>query len=450
MKKIFIYSVLFALMMISCDKEDFTGYSTIVPTAPTITVTGIPANINFVEKDSTFTFNVTMSVAQVVDVVLVAKQISGTAKEGEDFKILNDAGKLTILAGATTGQFKLKILADDVKEVTETATVQIGNETTANAAFTPVNVTFTIQNSSTDELSVDMSWDTDVLDAVGVDLTPIEVADMRLLIVDSNGDIVDGADGAAFESWAGFNALPDGVYRVAADFYATLDFGDINAPVTLSLSLEFNQPGVINNETLDFPDVMTNENPCDAYRTYLATVTKAGTSYTIEKSVQAEWSADFASLQGPWTGTDQYDFNYDVNITLIDDTLFIYGLGVDMIENYWGEPVTAHDAVPLLFDWSSLGAVEIEDQYYFTTVFSKVHYDYNIVGTGKLSLCGAEPVLTIEYDIKYSEDGWSIGEYVGGLFVATLTPASTGKSISISDSKNMSSVMSKLPQKPVR
>jgi hypothetical protein len=38
-------------------------------------------------------------------------------------------------------------------------------------------------------------------------------------------------------------------------------------------------------------------------------------------------------------------------------------------------------------------------------------------------------VITITYDIKYTADGWSIGEYLGELFIATLTPSTGGKGV---------------------
>lgn len=389
--------------MISCDNEDFTGYSTIVPTSPTITVTGIPASVNFVEMDSTFTFNVTLSEAQVVDIVLKAKQIAGTATEGEDYKILNDAGKLTILAGATTGQFKIKILADDLKEKTETATVQIGDETTSNATLTPVNFVFTIQNLLTDELSVDMSWDTDVLAAVGVDLTPVEVADMRLLIVDSNGDIVDGADGATFETWAGFNALPDGVYRIATDIYATMNFGDINEVVNLSMTLAFNQPGAINDTTLDFPNLMTNEYVCESYRVYMAIVTKAGTAYTITKSVEVPSNI----LQGTWFGTDTDPaLPYDSEVEVLQACdLLISGLGFGWMGDFWGETIVDGGSVILNVD-EATKTVTIDTQYYVTTVYKNVvQTPYDIVGTGTYDDSGEFTTMNITYE--FVQGGWS-------------------------------------------
>jgi len=423
------YSILLAMLVFitSCETEDYTNNSTLVPTKPTIAVSGIPATINFVEKDSTFTFDVTLSVAQVVDISVYAKQASGDATEGEDFKILNDVGRLTITAGSTTGQIKVKVLADDVFEGTETFTIQIGDERTANATLTPVSVEFTILNTTSNELSVDMSWATDVMDAIGVDMDPEDVVDMRLLIVDDAGDIVDGADGAAFESWSDFHNLTDGVYRIAADIYATINAGDLNEDVNIDITIEFNQGGVINALTYTYPKVMTNANACDKYRTYLATVTKAGSVYTIVEEIST-----MEPLLVPWNGTDAIYWDSEVEIRENCTGASIKGINLGWMLNWWGEYVQDTNFIAATI---SGNAITIPLQYYATTKYNgALQTPYSIQGSGTINNSGAYPVWTIHYDLKqgdtwighlcYTDYGWDTDG-----FDAVITTDPAGKKV---------------------
>jgi hypothetical protein len=138
----------------------------------------------------------------------------------------------------------------------------------------------------------------------------------------------------------------------------------------------------------------------------------------------AVWFVDPATLVGNWDAIDQYGYVDNVEATFTGGKLYIYGLGVDMMENYWGEPVIASNPVPVIFDFTKLGAISINDQYYFTTFYDGNPYDYNIIGTGIVDLSGASPVITITYDIKYVIGGYSLGDDQGGWFVATLTRTS--------------------------
>ncbi len=305
------------------------------------------------------------------------------------------------------------------------------------------------------DMVLTMSWATDVATAIGLELDPTEAADLRLLIIDpSDNSYIAVEDGSSFEEYSGFNDLDDGTYLIGVDFYSTIDAGDFNEPLSISIDLNFDQLGTLSS-TLSFPDVMNNLSPCSAYYTILAEVVKEGKTYTFAKKISYAWSVDINDLVGDWAGEDNYGFVDNVTTTVSDGQLFIYGLGVDMIENWWGEPVIASNPVPVIFDWATLGEIAIEDQYYFTTIYGGSEYEYNIVATGLVSMCGAEPSITITYDIKYTEDGWSIGGYLndnygGGIFTITLTPDSGGKGLSAIDSKGMSSSKLTSPQKPVK
>jgi hypothetical protein len=392
------------LLLIGCENEDFTGYSTLTPTNPTVTVIG-SSSISVAEVDTSFFFDVALSEAQVVDVIIYVKQTAGDAVEGTDFKILNDGGILTISAGSTTGRAGVKILTDAEAEATETFDIQIGDNQTGNAVVTPFTASFSIGNASADDLVIDFTWTTDVADAIGIEMDPVDVVDLRLLVTDAEGNIVDGADGAAFEKFKGFPSLPDGTYTLATDIYSTIDAGDLNAPVTLSLALEFNQTGVINGTTLGYPKVMTNEFNCDFHRVNLATVVKAGANYTITKGVEVLWvGAVVDQLAGSWSGVD---FGEPVQFDAVVDgdglTLSV-GLGLAWVTGFWGEDVI--DSVDLSCDVDlTAGTITIPEQYCFTTTYEgEEQLPYNIAGEGIVNFCANTAVF--EYTLIQDGTDW--------------------------------------------
>ncbi|MBN1414173.1 MAG: hypothetical protein JW973_03650 [Bacteroidales bacterium] len=399
------YCILLAfLLIIGCETEDFTDYSTLTPTSPTVSITG-PTSINVVEMDTSVYFDVALSVAQVVDVVIYVSQVSGDATEGEDYEILNDGNSVTIPAGSTTGKIGIQVMADADVEGTETCVIQIGDNRTGNVSLTPLQVTFTIGNLTADDLTVDFSWETDVADAIGLDLDPDDVVDLRLLIVDAAGNIVGAEDGASFETYSDFSTLPDGTYLIATDIYATIDAGDFNEPVTLSLALEFNQTGVINEELLDFPDEMTNEYVGEIHRNYLATVVKSGSSYTFEKNTFSEWIGfTLDDLVGTWSGLDDVESESPSQIvtTLEDDTLRMVGIGCPWMTGFWGEDIIDSAVLAVEVDLKA-GEITIPEQYYFTTTYEGEEQPaYNIVGSGTINF--SDYTMVIEY--TFIQDGW--------------------------------------------
>lgn len=274
------------------------------------------------------------------------------------------------------------------------------------------------------DMLVDLSWATDVQTSVGLNLPPTSVVDLRLLIIkESDKSIVATEDGSGFEEYAGFNALSDGTYLVAADIYSTINAGDFNAPISLSLDVAFSQPGIIDN-TISCPDVMTNIYPCDAYRTYLAKVTKTGTSYTIEKSVSYMTPPEVT-----WNGEDA---TYPSEITTVAgcELLMSNVLGGWMLD-WWGEVIV--DGGTLVYTVDGSGNITIPFQYYCTTTYLGATQDpYSIQGTGKVDNSGTYPVITLHYDIKQGST-W-IGHYcflhygwTQDGFDATITTDPSGK-----------------------
>ena len=297
-------------------------------------------------------------------------------------------------------------------------------------------------------LRLKLDWSTNIEDAIGIDVSPEDAVDLRLKIVDkSDGSTYALVSASGFKEYTFPNDAPDGTYQIVTDLASTVNAGDFNKSLDISVNLYFTKRGTLSQKN-QYPNVMTNDFPCPSYYTILAEVTKSGTSYTIEDVGKAQWTADLPSLAGDWSGEDNMGYDDVVTLSYSGGELKIYGLAFGWIQDWWGEPIQSGNPVPLVFDWSTLGGINIEDQYYITTMWAGDLYDYNIVGTAKLALCGSTPKLTIEYDIAYSEDGWSIGAYLGELFTVTLTPVTTKGAKGIAD---LSSKPARpLPVKPVR
>ena len=289
------------------------------------------------------------------------------------------------------------------------------------------------------EITIDLSWDTDIESSIGLSLSPTAAVDMRLLIIkDSDKSILVAEDGASFEQYARLDTLPDGIYLIATDIYSTVNAGDFNAPVNLDLELVFSQPGII-DQTLEFSKVMTNEYACDAYRTYLAKVTKTGTSYVIEKAVSYMTPATIT-----WFGTDA---TYDSEVTTVSGCdLLMSMLGNGWMSDWWGELIVEGGTLTYTIDES--GNVTIPLQYYCTTTYNgAVQPDYSIQGSGTLDESGEYPVMTLHYD--FLQAGTWIGAYCyenygweQNGFDAVITTESSGK--------GSKGVLSVRPPKPNR
>ncbi len=399
-------------LVFSCDDEDYTGDSDLSPTDPTISIAFDPAEstLSFLEQDSTITFTVTLSTTQIVDVAVYVTMVDGTATPGEDFTFTD---RLVIPAHRTSASGEIKISTDELTEGTETFTIQVGDERTANASITPQTISFELMNESSDALVATLSWSTDAESVLGVALSPTAAVDMRFLIVDAaDNTLIDAIDGAAFESYEEFNTLPDGEYLLGIDIFSTVDAGDLNEPLTLSFQLDFFQAGVIDGVSLSFPDVRTNENACSAVRNYLATVTKVGDTYTFEESVSTA-PVDASILLGAYTGIDgtMHGLGYTspgaVTIALDGTDLTIDGLNQDFILNIWGEEVQTQ--VPVVFTYDPYTfEIDIPQQYIFTTLYSGSLYDYDIVGSGILDVCSE----TITLDYEMIQDGFEVGAWL--------------------------------------
>lgn len=400
-------------IIISCTKEQYTGQSKLVPSAPTLTTSlDFTSPVTLVEDDSKYTYTVTLSTPQIVDVKLHVKQVGGTAS-ASDYKMTTS---LVIPAGYTTATGSITILTDDLIEGTETLKLQIGDERVANASFSPVTVDFNILNYTTGDLTIDMSWAmaTATTDNSGKVIDPTDFADMRLLITDGPNtmNIVGGADGGSFETYVLSGSEPDGVYYVVADFY------DANAVIVrdLNINLDFNQPGVINGDNFSFPGIINNASLCPNNYAVLTKITKTGGSYTIEKIGKQNFSST------SYTGDDA-GYPNEV-ITGVDCVgLTISGINAGWMLNFWGEIVTDSGAIYYTVD--NNGVVDIPQQYLYSTTYNgTAQPPYDVVGTGTYD--AATGVLVLQYKLFQAGadvivDYGLLPNYPDGYFHATLT-----------------------------
>ncbi|MCF6180789.1 hypothetical protein [Lutibacter sp.] len=400
-------------IIISCNKKEYTGESQLVPSSPTLTTSlDFTSPVTLVEDDSEYTYTVTLSEPQIVDVKLHVQQVGGSAS-ADDYEMTTT---LVIPAGYTTATGSIKILTDDLVEDTETLKLQIGDERVANASFSPVDVDFNILNYTSGDLTIDMSWDmaTATTDNSGEAISPTDFADMRLLITDgpNNTNILGSADGGSFETFVLPGGAPDGDYYVVADFY------DANADIVrdLNLNLEFNQPGVINGESFSFPNAINNESLCPNNYFVLTKITKVGQNYTFENIAKPNFSST------SYTGDDA-GYPNEVITGADCDGLTISGIAAGWFPGYWNEIVT--DAGTVYYTVDSNGVVDIPQQYLYSTTWNgSPQPSYDIVGSGTYD--AATGVLVLQYKLIQAGadvivDYGLTGDYPDGYFHATLT-----------------------------
>lgn len=382
-------------LIVSCSEEDYTGQSTKKATSPSLSVElGFANSQSLVESETSFPFTVTISEPQIATVVIKIAQVGGSATDGDDFSIPHS---VSIPVGSTSVSDVITIHADDLVEDTENAIIQIalGNE----ANVDPINsetVTFEILNVTDGDLAIGMSWATSlVTDDLGVEIEATDFADLRLLVSTgpNNTDVIGEADGGSFESFVFSSTEDDGEYYVVADFYTAVDIER-----DIDITLTFDQTGVINGQTHEFPGVLNNASVCDAYFAVLAKFTKTGDTYTFEEIGTNSFAVT------PWSGTDA---GYDSQITSSIDCTgsFLRGINAEWMFDFWGETIEEEGNVYYTVDGS--GNVTIPSQYIFTTLYSGSNYDYTISGTGVIDGTGT---LTLQYYLD--QDGFDVSGWL--------------------------------------
>ena len=284
---------------------------------------------------------------------------------------------------------------------------------------------FTAVNGTNPEISIGLSCTTNVLSAIGLNLTPDKVVDLRFLVMKKSdlSIVATVDDGAESETYGDLGTLADGDYVLGVDIYSTINAGDFNKAVNLSLALQFDQLGMI-NQKLDFPNVMTNANACNLYRTYLVNINKAGAKYTITNAV---------SYMTPpvvtWKGWDtEVAEASKVTTTASCAGKTMTGLGFGWMAGYWGEIITSGGTLSYTVSGT---AITIPLQKYCKTTYKGVAQpEYYIQGTGTIDNSGAFPVWTIRYDFKQGTHWVALEPDYGGwstrYFEAKLTTNPAG------------------------
>lgn len=409
-KSIFSYlaAITTALFVVSCDQEDNTGFSTLEPTSPTLSVTTSVSSKSLIEDDSVYEFTATLSTVQLVDVKLFVTQVAGDASNGDDYTV---DGTLIIPAGSTSAKGKITILSDELIEATETVKIQIGDNRTANSTITPVFMDFTILNYTEGDLVLDLSWAmaSATTDNSGEVIEPTDFADMRLLISTgpNNSDVIGEADGGSFESLVLPANTPNGVYYVVADFY------DANSDIVrdLDLSLELNQAGVINGDSYEFPAAISNLGICNLNFYVMTKITKTGNTYTFEDfrtqsyelSTYTPWDYGFDTVDA-WSPAEGYPSH--IQTKEICDGFFILGLNAEWMLNSWGEEIQS-GASEVFAVLDADGTFTIASQSIFTTKYDGDLYPYTVKGSGTYDLSTGE--LSIKYYLDqegFDVSGW--------------------------------------------
>lgn len=417
------FSFLALLLMFSCESnDDYTGDSVVNATNPSLTVSlGFSNTETLIEQEASYAFTVSISEAQIADVIVNLVQTAGTATAGSDFSM---PSSVTILKGTMSATGEITIHSDELVEETETVTIQIGlgNESNVNSVASET-VTFNIANLTDGDLVVGMSWaaSSAVTDNYGTEIGAYDLADLRLLLTDSPYTTVyASADGAGAETYVLEAGAPDGTYSFVADFYAAM----YEIPADIDITLTFDQVGKINGQTHSFSNALNTTDSCPGLNYVMASVTKSGNSYSFEE-VGEKSSLDLENYAGNWSVKTPYHngLQNDFTAEVTDDTLFIDGIGQAFILNFWGETPTT--SAPVEITLNSDGTVSIARQYVYTADYNGGLYDYEIEGSGTWNACGDKNILDLVYDIYYPGDADGIAKsyaaylnypYIGGTF----------------------------------
>lgn len=298
MKK--IYSAFYALLIISalfiasCEKEDYTGYSTLTAVENVnVSLTwdeAPPATL--VEGGQSFPFTLTLDKKQVVDVHVHVIQSGGDA-DHDDYSVTEE---LVIPAYATSASGVLTINKDKVIESTETLIIQIGDVRTANANFTPQTITIGIENYIYPSLNLTFEWDGNVVRTDTVFQVPgpaiihtdtvtfCNNIDLDFYVWDADSldlGIYDAATPTACPETLELDGWEDGDYYIAANLYKsslTNPLGVAHFPVTTTVEQYGKSKYVFTQGESSF----TSDSPADgSLFTKILKITVSGTNYTV-------------------------------------------------------------------------------------------------------------------------------------------------------------------------
>lgn len=412
------FSFLAFLLMLSCsDNDDYTNDSVVKATSPSLTVSlGFSNATTLIEQEASYPFSVSITEAQIADVIVNLEQTDGTATAGEDFSMPNS---VTIKKGTLSASGEITIHADEIPEDEETVTIQIGLGNESNVSgVAGETVTFNIANLKSGDLVVGMSWAASgtVTNNSGEAVDPYALADLRLLLTDSPYTTVfASADGASAETYVLDGAAPDGAYSFVADFYAAMT--ELNSDLDITLS--FDQVGAINSQTHLFKNALNTTDSCAELNFVMATITKSGDSYSFVE-VGEKSALDLSVLVGTWSGPatwyDYFGYTSEV-VTTIDANgdIYVNGISFQWFQGWWGEVIVSNTPVKVTVTNFCTGAFIIEEQPYIVATYNGAPQPaYGLSGSGTLDFSGASPRMTV-YPVFHQNGGTFSGPEFGGI-----------------------------------
>jgi hypothetical protein len=229
MKNIFLkltFLAVFALVLASCEKEDYTGYSTanfVKPSATYASASGsnIAVNETSIDPDngSTYTFSATLSSPSLVDTYIDLSKVGGTLTSDEF-----SSTDIYIPAQSLTGTGTVTIYRTSDAEPVETLQIK-ANALGKSANVTGTSSVYTITlNSDYHAVDVAMSWAEEFTfnnTGGGACTVNFKSVDIDFYIYDSDFNdlgIYDAASGSHPEH-VEFSMLPNGDYYIIADIY---------------------------------------------------------------------------------------------------------------------------------------------------------------------------------------------------------------------------------------
>lgn len=284
---LYIIIILLSFSILSCDRDDYTDDSVLVPRNSNGTLSiDLPAEM--VENDTVFEFTVTVDPPQVVDIHIPVSAVSdGTAVEDEDFTVSH---LLVIPAFESTATGQLTILSDCEIEENEKVTIQIGNAENANLNLSQSTHTIDLTNSIGDGLDVYATWEGTV-NVGGVDYALCENVDIDLYLLDADGNNLFGYDGATGNCTEHIvmSGLADGTYDLMANLWLhTVPYDSVTMEIaTYPISVEFDKCGSYKTPGAQSLDNAVRNSDADYYMggsvfRPVAKITVNGDDYTWE------------------------------------------------------------------------------------------------------------------------------------------------------------------------
>lgn len=209
-----------SLTLVSCEEDQNLNYSPLEKTNPTVTVAESSYDAVFAEGDTSFVFNLSASVEQIVDIPVDLISTENIGFTGDEFSYLG--GEITKGTTDATAEVVFEGAGNSMPSAMQKLTVQVGDSrTSANATYNPVSYTFTVL-----DYDVMLSWG------------GLCEADFDILFLSGGADIgyYPAATGACPET-ADLAVLPDGTYDLYLSLFNAGNFSaDDEFPVLFEAS----------------------------------------------------------------------------------------------------------------------------------------------------------------------------------------------------------------------